>query len=172
MDRKFTKIFTSCNAVHSIAIDEAGVAYGWGRNESSQLGASLPNVVVLPTELELPDKVVGAALGKSHTILQLADQSLWAVGANKAGQCGVRVGTEVIPNFRKCVVPESVTIVQVRFLSCLLLWYNRMAHKGDSRFFRWILLFMTDFLWRRFFGRSRLRGLPLFDRLFGIRTTR
>jgi alpha-tubulin suppressor-like RCC1 family protein len=113
MDRKFTKIFTSCNAVHSIAIDEAGVAYGWGRNESSQLGASLPNVVVLPTELELPDKVVGAALGKSHTILQLADQSLWAVGANKAGQCGVRVGTEVIPNFRKCVVPESVTIVQI-----------------------------------------------------------
>jgi len=112
---RIAHVFASCNAVHSIAIDESGTPYGWGRNESSQLGAHLPDEVILPTQLDLPDKVRTAALGKSHTIFLLKDDSLFAVGANKSGQCGVRNATEIIPNYRKCILPDNVTIVQVRF---------------------------------------------------------
>ena len=116
-------VVTSCTAVHSIAIDTNGRAYGWGRNEHSALGSHLPEAVVLPTRLKLAsevdedDRVVSAAVGKGHTMLLMEDSAVYAVGWNKAGQCGVRTSTEVIPNFRKCVfeIPD-VTIVQVRFL--------------------------------------------------------
>jgi len=109
-----TNVFTSCNAVHSVAVDTNGTAYGWGRNESAQLGGSFPDNVVMPTQLELPGKLVSAALGKSHTLFLLEDGSVWSVGNNKAGQCGVKAGTELVPNYRKCVFADpDVTVVQI-----------------------------------------------------------
>jgi hypothetical protein len=118
---RISKVFTSANAVHSIALDEStGTAYGWGRNEASQLGSDLPDDVVLPVELEFPDgqRLVSAATGKSHTIFLMEDRSLYAVGLNKSGQCGIRSSTESVPNYRKCVLPEDVKIIQVRRNVC------------------------------------------------------
>ena len=44
------RVFTSCNAAHSIAIATDGTAYGWGRNEAGQLSHDLPDDIVLPRE--------------------------------------------------------------------------------------------------------------------------
>jgi hypothetical protein len=114
-DVAVTRVFSSCNAVHSIAIDATGAAWGWGRNEASQLGAALPAEVVMPTKLELPagGKLVSAAIGKSHTMFLMEDGSVWGVGANKAGQCGVKSSVDTIPNYKKCPIPDDVTIIQV-----------------------------------------------------------
>jgi len=111
---RITKVFTSCNSTHSIAVDTAGRAYGWGRNESNQLGSQYPSEVVLPTHLDaLEGAVQQAALGKGHTVFLMEDGELWAVGANKSGQCGVRTSTDV-PNYRKCVMPDpGLEIVQI-----------------------------------------------------------
>ena len=109
---KISRVFTSCNAAHSIAVDISGTAYGWGRNEAGQLGPDLPADVVLPEKLDFGDEVKAAALGKSHTIFHLIDGSLWGVGANKSGQCGVRTFTDVA-NYRKCVLPDEVDLVQI-----------------------------------------------------------
>ena len=81
------RVFTSCNAAHSIAIATDGTAYGWGRNEAGQLSHDLPDDIVLPEKLEnLATTVQSAACGKSHTIFHLTDGTLWAAGANKVGQ--------------------------------------------------------------------------------------
>jgi hypothetical protein len=111
---RITKVFASCNAVHSIALDSTGQAWCWGRNEAGQLGATFPAEVILPAPMELPGgKMVMAAIGKSHTLFLMEDGSVCAVGANKAGQCGVKSSIDLIPNYRKCILPEDVTIVKV-----------------------------------------------------------
>jgi alpha-tubulin suppressor-like RCC1 family protein len=82
------------------------------RNESGQVGPDFPDEVVTPQPLQLSDSVKSAALGKSHTIFHLADGTLWAVGANKSGQCGVRTFTDV-GNYRKCVLPDDLEVAQI-----------------------------------------------------------
>jgi len=109
-----SRVIASCNAAHALCIDTAGVAHGWGRNEAHQLSQSLPSVVPLATRLvDVPGLVVDAAVGKSHTMVLTNEGLLYAVGANKSGQCGVRNFVDV-PNFRKCVLDGIHKIVQVR----------------------------------------------------------
>jgi alpha-tubulin suppressor-like RCC1 family protein len=54
-----------------------------------------------------------AAIGKSHTLFLMEDGAVYGVGANKAGQCGVKSSIDLIPNYRKCIMPDDVTIVKV-----------------------------------------------------------
>jgi alpha-tubulin suppressor-like RCC1 family protein len=122
---KFALIATSSTSNHSIAITTEGVAYGWGRNEANQLG--LPSgacaTVPLPTRLVGPwedTALVGAATGKSHSVVVDANGQAYAVGSNKCGQCGVNTSQEDINKFRKCVLAgskadgeEAVDVVQV-----------------------------------------------------------
>ena len=134
---RITKVFTGCNAVHSIALDGQGTAYGWGRNEVNQLGIMNHNnnssssdvggggggaaastkvaVVPVPTRLDLPGRLHQAALGKSHTLFLLTDGTVWSVGANKVGQCGVRTYTDVT-HYRKCVWPDALPAI--RYVAC------------------------------------------------------
>jgi len=115
---KVTRVIASCSAAHALCIDTNGIAYGWGRNEALQLSQSLPStaVVPLPTMLEYDFGsvvVVDGAVGKSHTLLLTQKGELYSVGANKAGQCGVRNCSTSVVNFRKCVGLEHETMVQV-----------------------------------------------------------
>ena len=112
------KVFTSSNAVHSIAIAVDGTAYGWGRNESGQIGPEFGDDIVLPERLDgLATTVHAAACGKSHTLFHLTDGSLWAAGANKSGQCGVRTFTDLL-NYRKCVLPDGDDDMEIAQISC------------------------------------------------------
>lgn len=107
------QVFTSCNAVHSFALTADGTTtYGWGRNESNQLTIAGASVVVTPTPISLPAPLRQAAVGKSHSIFLLQDKSLHAVGANKAGQCGVRSFQDVVA-LKKCLLPEGVVMAQI-----------------------------------------------------------
>ena len=121
---KFALIATSSTSNHSIAITTDGIAYGWGRNEANQLGlhSGACATVPLPTRLVGPWEdapLVGAATGKSHSVVIDANGQAYAVGSNKCGQCGVNTSIEDITKFRKCVMAggakanEDVEIVQV-----------------------------------------------------------
>ena len=111
---KVNKVISSCNAAHALAIDTQGKVYGWGRNESSQLGSGLGSYVGRPFLLEGLDQiVVEGAVGKSHTIILTKHHELWAVGSNKVGQCGIKSSLDPVPNFRKCILDTKV--IQVRF---------------------------------------------------------
>ena len=137
-DAKVALIASAPSAAHSICILETGVAYAWGRNEMGQCGLGTTSACVpLPTKIELKGKFVGAAVGKSHSILIDEDGVAYGVGSNKCGQCGVNSSMEAVGNWKKCVLDgldvgeggekESVQLVQV----------------GDFKFFggeRWFRL--------------------------------
>ena len=119
---KVSSIVTSPTSCHSIAITANGVAYGWGRNETGQLGLGYASSVVpVPTPLTINGesnnnntdnnngrvalKFVGAGVGKYHTILVGDDGRAYASGGNLCGQLGINnAGTRGIDRFRRCVV--------------------------------------------------------------------
>lgn len=111
-----TKVFASCNACHSIALDVSGQAYGWGRNDQGQLTSAMAANVAVPTLLEgLADHtIVSAALGKSHTLVLTNEGTVFAVGWNKMGQCGLKSSVEHIKEFKPCVFRPDIKIAQVR----------------------------------------------------------
>ncbi|KAG7353787.1 S-layer protein [Nitzschia inconspicua] len=96
-----TKVFTSCNAAHAIAIDRSNQAYGWGRNEGLALGEE--DVKVIPTPQIIVADVAFAALGKAHTIFLKTDGSLHAMGTNKSGQCGWRETIKQSGTLKPCL---------------------------------------------------------------------
>lgn len=109
-------IATSPTACHSVAITTDGKAFGWGRNETGQLGLGYTSAVVpLPTELSIPgeeDQItfVAAGVGKYHTILVGSNGIAYASGGNVCGQLGINnAGVKQIEKFRKCSVMGQVT---------------------------------------------------------------
>ncbi|GKY99584.1 hypothetical protein MPSEU_000912700 [Mayamaea pseudoterrestris] len=125
---KIAAVFTGCNSCHSIALAQNGSIYGWGRNETHQLGSNLPTNVVLPTLLDLPGSgnasstLQQAATGKGHSLFLMQDGTVYAMGANKVGQCGVKTTSDTVPRPRKCVIVDennsALDAVTPRMISC------------------------------------------------------
>lgn len=133
---KIAFIATSPTSCHSIAITTTGIAYGWGRNESAQLGLGYASAVVpTPTQISVVGgesgiKFVGAGVGKYHTILIGCDGMAYASGGNLCGQLGINnQGCRGIDKFKKCIVSGQgdgeeegdVKIVQVGYTFCACL---------------------------------------------------
>mmetsp|Transcript_18374 Transcript_18374/g.39474 ORF Transcript_18374/g.39474 Transcript_18374/m.39474 type:complete len:638 (-) Transcript_18374:175-2088(-) len=111
---KIAFITSSPTACHSIAITSAGAAYGWGRNETGQLGlGSFSAVAPLPTLLTVSGeeslKFVGAGVGKYHTILVGSNGVAYASGGNLCGQLGINNANATgVQKFRKCSVMGQI----------------------------------------------------------------
>lgn len=99
-----TKVCTSCNAAHAIAIDRANQAYGWGRNEGMVLGDAFGETKVVPTPQVIASGIQTAALGKAHTIFLQTDGTLHALGTSKSGQCGWRQNVKQSGTLKACVL--------------------------------------------------------------------
>jgi alpha-tubulin suppressor-like RCC1 family protein len=115
-----TKVFTSCNAAHAIALDKSNQAYGWGRNEGLCLGeqqaaetSGESAVTVIPTPTLIGSDIASAALGKSHTIFLQTDGSLHALGSNKVGQCGWRASMKQSGVLKACIAPKDVVFSKI-----------------------------------------------------------
>lgn len=111
---KIAFIATSPTACHSIAITSDGKAYGWGRNETGQLGLGHSSACVpLPTLLSVGEDdvtFVGAGVGKFHTILVGSNGLAYGSGGNICGQLGINnTGSKGIDKFRKCVVMGQIS---------------------------------------------------------------
>eukprot|EP00986_Skeletonema_menzelii_P009111 scaffold4057_cov155-Skeletonema_menzelii.AAC.1 len=150
---KIAHIATSPTACHSVAITTDGMAYGWGRNETGQLGLGYTSAVVpLPTELSIPGEegeitFVAAGVGKYHTILVASNGLVYASGGNVCGQLGINnAGVKQIEKFRKCAVmgqleeedgEVNVKIVQVACgeeVSALLCSSGHLYTTGSSEY--------------------------------------
>lgn len=74
------KVFSGSQACHSVAVDAAGAAYIWGRNDSGQCGTGSKTVVKAPGPLRISSggggggtaKVVAASCGRAHTAVVTA----------------------------------------------------------------------------------------------------
>lgn len=90
-DKRICYIAAGSAACHSVAIDEEGTCYVWGRNEKGQLGLGDQLTRNVPTELTALKgkvKVVAASCGRHHTIFITDKGEAYASGCNSSGQCG------------------------------------------------------------------------------------
>jgi len=83
--------------LHSLALDDHGRPWAWGRNSVGQLGDGTTTQRLTPVAVDLPAlegaRVVSVAAGLSHG-LALDDQGrLWAWGGNGLGALGDGTGT-------------------------------------------------------------------------------
>jgi len=103
-----SKVFTSCNAAHAIAIDKSNQAYGWGRNEGLVLGSEFgEDVKVIPTPRIIASDIKSAALGKTHTLFLKTDGTIHALGQNKVGQCAWRGNVKQSGVLKACIIPGT-----------------------------------------------------------------
>jgi len=148
---KVAFVATSPTAAHSVAITDRGEAYGWGRNETGQLGLGHSSAAVpVPTPLSAAGAdgedvtFVGAAVGKYHTVLVGSDGHAYASGGNGCGQLGVNnQGIKQSDRFRRCVVAgdgdgdDGVRIVKAacgQEVSALLSSTGQLFTAGSSEF--------------------------------------
>lgn len=73
----------------SVAVIEGGAVYTWGNNFGGALGdaGAGPNAVD-PLVLSTAPSTIAVAAGGSHTLALTAEGTVWAWGANQAGQLG------------------------------------------------------------------------------------
>ncbi|KAK3239804.1 hypothetical protein CYMTET_50294 [Cymbomonas tetramitiformis] len=91
MDQVQIRFVTSGSAsVHSLAVDEAGVAYTWGRNDAGQLGHGNYETYYTPAIVQglKGHAVRHASCGKRHTVVVTTEGKLFSWGSHKTGALG------------------------------------------------------------------------------------
>uniref|UniRef100_A0A6B2LSL6 Uncharacterized protein n=1 Tax=Arcella intermedia TaxID=1963864 RepID=A0A6B2LSL6_9EUKA len=97
--------------------------YGWGQNDSNQLGIENRIFTHVPMKVTFPAVPIQTAQGFSHSLFLLPDHSLYACGWNQYGQLGtgeikpqkVPVQIKAIPGEIlqvKCGEEHSVALLQ------------------------------------------------------------
>lgn len=98
----------------SLALTEEGQLYGWGANDSGQLGdASFTNRST-PVAVNAPEDVTFSQItaGARHTVALDSDGNAYAWGSNKAGQLGNGTNSfSAVPT--SVSMPKGVTFSQV-----------------------------------------------------------
>ena len=81
-----------CGESHSMALDDSGNLYGWGRNDKGQLGLGHTNQVLVPTALDMDDfsgNVTKVDLGGLHSLVITDEGKSYTFGDNSKGQLGI-----------------------------------------------------------------------------------
>ncbi|GAA5916794.1 hypothetical protein JCM6882_004169 [Rhodosporidiobolus microsporus] len=154
---KFKRVFTSHSGCHAVAITLDEQAYLLGRNEHHQLTHPLPPSYTTPhlgsNELpsttpaagvpfalrSVPDanvprelkrqRIVGAAVGRGHTVLVTKEGEAWTAGWNVVGQCGHPESSEHISSFKR--VKGALADEKVVAASCGTMHTLFLTAKGE-----------------------------------------
>jgi RHS repeat-associated protein len=86
------------------AVTEDGRLFGWGFNDSGQLGLGITGTNVVPAQVIGLTNVVLASGGDYHSLALQADGSAWAMGTNTSGQLGIVASTN------NSLIPVPVSI--------------------------------------------------------------
>jgi alpha-tubulin suppressor-like RCC1 family protein/serine/threonine protein kinase len=93
--RRITDLFAASCGGHALALTDEGMVYGWGLNNSGQVGSqkargSLMNGLILLNGGPLSEGgVVGIAGGGTHSVFLLRDGRVATLGGNHFGQLGI-----------------------------------------------------------------------------------
>ena len=77
----------SAGGNHTVAIKTDGTLWGWGANDSGQLGDTW-DIVKEPVQVDSNSDWNSISAGDKHTVAIKTDGTLWAGGANDSGQLG------------------------------------------------------------------------------------
>ena len=86
--------YLSAGSDHSVAIKTDGTLWGWGRNDSGQLGNNNKLTSSVATQENSDSNWTAVSAGFNHTVAIKMDGTLWSWGANGFGQLGDDSTTE------------------------------------------------------------------------------
>jgi len=78
----------SAGGDYTVAIDEVGSLWAWGRNHIGQLGDGTLNNRYEPVQIGIGNNWASVSAGTSHVIAIDTDNALWAWGSNGIGELG------------------------------------------------------------------------------------
>ncbi len=79
----------ACGEEHSMALDNNGNVYVWGRNNYYQLGNSVDTYKTIPTKLTGISNIIKISAGNSNSFAVTQDKIVYSWGLNANGECGV-----------------------------------------------------------------------------------
>ncbi|MFH1477871.1 MAG: hypothetical protein ABIH24_10360 [Verrucomicrobiota bacterium] len=115
----------SAGFYHSLAVDNTGQAWGWGRNSSGQVGIGTENETnMYPLRISTLSGVSNISAGSFHSMALLPNRTVWTWGGNTDGRLGngttdptnvpvyVYTNARVISagNFHTLVIPDDLTL--------------------------------------------------------------
>lgn len=82
-------IFVAAGANHSLAVDEHGAVWAWGRNNYGQLGQGNTTDLDVPTQVAaITDAARSVTASTSSSYVLMDDGAVWAMGYNSRGRLG------------------------------------------------------------------------------------
>jgi alpha-tubulin suppressor-like RCC1 family protein len=111
---------------HSLALSTDGHVFAWGANGAGQIGDGTKQKALKPVTVKGPggdgllSQVVAIAAGQSHSMALRADGTVWAWGANGAGQLGDNTTNDralpaIVPgSFMKAIAAGSLHSLMLR----------------------------------------------------------
>lgn len=151
-DVKITFIAAGSAACHSVAIDQDGKCYVWGRNEKGQLGLGDQLTRNVPTVLDAlkDEKIVSAACGRYHTVFITDKGESYACGGNSYGQCGTGTVRKAKGGEDLLLTPQKCSITNCSKVCCgaeFTMWlcngalysaglpqYGQLGHDTDNQY--------------------------------------
>ena len=119
----------SATAYHTLALKKDGTVWGWGYNDSGQLGDALGVVRVTPAPIPGLTGIAALASGTYHSLALQQDGTVWAWGLNNLGQLGD--GTTVSR-------PERIPVPGLTGVTALAASsYHSLALKQDGTVWTW-----------------------------------
>jgi alpha-tubulin suppressor-like RCC1 family protein len=97
---------------YSVALDQNGMVWTWGQNDSGQLGNGGTVNTNLPTRVPGISNVIAIAGGWRHTIALKSDKKVWTWGYNDHGELGLGAGAPNSTNV-PTLVPTISDIVSI-----------------------------------------------------------
>ena len=100
---------------HTLAVNENGQVWAWGKNGYGQLGSNvgtgIPLSTVNPTLVPTVANIVAVAAGGEHSVALKIDGTVWAWGRNTYGQLGNGETTDI--NYTPVRVPSLTAISEI-----------------------------------------------------------
>jgi alpha-tubulin suppressor-like RCC1 family protein len=116
MPTGFTFTAVSAGYFHSVALDQHGNAWAWGRNDHGQIGdTTYANERTVPTPVAMPTGVTFSAISADGSYSLALDQNgnAWAWGDNGWGQVGDGTTGSIRAAPTRVIMPPDVTFVGV-----------------------------------------------------------
>ena len=122
----------SSGGLHSIALKADGTLWGWGDNQSGQIGQGALTPHTAPVQLGTDRDWTTLSAGDLHTLAAKRNGTLWAWGDNTAGQLGDGTTTDRTTPVR-ITAPAGITDV----VAVAAGTYHSLAFKASGELFAW-----------------------------------